>query len=296
MPYDTAVACVEEADRALLLAHVLGKDRAWLVAHGNEIVLAPEEQRTYDAFLARRMRGEPLAYIVGEAWFYGRRFEVTNDVLVPRPETEHLVDAALAFLRAFVENDRGCPIVLDVGTGSGAIACTIAAEVPQAIVYATERSQAALRIALRNAKNLVAPSTAFASRTTLGITERRTALGVSAEFADLLPADAALRFDCVVANLPYIPSADVPSKPDPVGFEPREATDGGPDGLHEYRRLLEALPPRISAGGLVLLETAPPTARALAELAMKAFPNARATISRDYAGRERLVAIEVPSL
>lgn len=261
------VSDVEGPDRALLLEHVLGKDRAWLLAHP-EAELSPEQRREYDALLERRATGEPLAYITGEAWFYGRRFEVTPDVLVPRPETEHLVDEALAFLQTFAQKNPGRrPVVLDVGTGSGAIACTIAAERPNALVYATERSPAALDVAKRNAREN----------------------GVHVELADLLPEDASARFDCAIANLPYVPSADVPRRPDPVGFEPRDATDGGTDGLREYRRLLEILPPRMNAGGLVLLEAAPPTILPLRDLVAAAFPGAAVTICRDYAGLERYV-------
>lgn len=271
---------VEGPDRVLLLARVLGKDRAWLIAHP-EAQLTHEEEREYDALLARRETGEPIAYVTGEAWFYGRRFEVNPSVLIPRPETEHLVDEALAFLRAFQEkNPARAPVVLDAGTGSGAIAITIAAEVPSAVVHATERSPAALEVALRNARALVGPSTTLATFATLGMTG-----------ADLFPSDASLRFDCAIANLPYIPSDDVPQKPDPVGFEPREAVDGGPDGLREYRRLLEMLPPRLNAGALVLLEAAPPTIRELERLAARAFPAAKIAVKRDYAGLERYVAV-----
>lgn len=259
---------MSETSATHLLAHVLGKDRAWLIAHP-DARLTPEQQRDYEALLERRAAGEPLAYVTGEAWFYGRRFDVTPAVLVPRPETEHLVDEALAFLRDFAA-DRP-PVVLDVGTGSGAIAATIAAERPGAVVYATERSPAAFDVARRNLH------------------------GCRLELADLLPADASMRFDCVIANLPYVPTADVPCKPDPVGFEPREATDGGEDGLREYRRLLRVLPPRMNPGGLFLLEAAPPTILALRDLSAAAFAAARIEIGRDYAGLERYVKGWLPA-
>lgn len=277
-------------DKDVLLAHVLGRDRAWLVAHP-EPELTPEQRREYDALLARHASGEPVAYLTGEAWFYGRRFEVTPDVLIPRPETEHLIDEALAFLRAFDASGTGHrPVVVDVGTGSGAIACTIAAESPNAEVYATDRSFAALAVARYNAARLGLRIVQNASVPSFALRARHARDdNICFEHGDLLPDDAALKFDCVIANLPYIPSADVPLQPDPVGFEPREATDGGPDGLREYRRLLELLPSHVNAGGLVLLEAAPPTIGALRELAVAALPGARIEIGRDYAGLERYV-------
>jgi release factor glutamine methyltransferase len=258
-------------DAELPLAHVLERDRAWLIAH-DDVEPSQEQQREFEALLARRAAGEPVAYLTGEVWFYGRRFEVTPAVLVPRPETEHLIDEALAFLRAMCEkNAARRPVVLDVGTGSGAVACTIAAELPNTQMYATDTSASAFEIARRNAAALSAR--------------------IVFECADLMPSDATLRFDCVTANLPYIPTADVPRAPDPVSFEPREAVDGGPDGLREYRRLLATLPSRLSEGALVLLEAAPATISALRDLVSATFPGAHVSAERDYAGLERYVRV-----
>ncbi len=259
---------VEGLDKTLLLAYVLGKDRAWLLAHGDEAVLTPEQEAAYERLLQRRGRGEPLAYITGEAWFYGRRFIVNPYVLVPRRETEHLVDEALAYLRAYET-----PVVLDVGTGSGVIACTIGAELPNATVHATDVSEAALKVARENAA--------------------RTGLNVCFEHADLLPREESIHFDCVIANLPYIPSDDLPRPPDPVSFEPPEALDGGADGLREYRRLLSLLPRRLNPSAVVLLEAAPPTIGALHDLIVTSFEGARVGIGRDYAGLERWVSARV---
>lgn len=215
----------------------------------------------------RREQGEPLAYITGFAGFYGREFVVTSGVLIPRPETEHLVEDAIAFLR---ETRRAS--VLDVGTGSGAIACSIAAEVPAAFVDATDVSAAALAVAQRNAERL-------------GVAERCTFA-----VADVV-SNYSKRYDVIVANLPYIPTADVPARPDPVGFEPRAATDGGPDGLEQYRKLLAAAPRLAAPGALVLLEAAPPTMAALRALAEAAFPSSTISVCRDYAGLDRYVRI-----
>ena len=211
--------------------------------------------------------GEPAAYLSGYAGFYRREFAVDARVLVPRPETEHLVEDALAFLQA-----AGLARVLDVGTGSGAIACTIACEMPGAEIEATDISSEALSVAEKNAERL-------------GVAER-----CRFSLADIVPAGAG-NFDLIVANLPYIPTADVPQKPDPVGFEPRVATDGGPDGLDQYRKLLAAAPRLVRGGALILMEAAPPTMASLKALAESAFPEATVTVHRDYAGLDRYVRV-----
>jgi len=259
----------------LLLAHALGRDAAWLIAHSDarvdDAMLA--EVR---ALVARRAQGEPVAYVTGTAWFYGRAFEVGPDVLVPRPETELVVEAALDDLRAKALRGKR-PRVCDVGTGSGAIALTIAAEAPGARVTASDRSQAALEVARRNARRL-------------GVDGRVRLLAGDLE-EPLLPEAP---FDCVVANLPYVPTGDVPAKPDAVGFEPRLAVDGGADGLVLYRRLVAALPRLLAGGGSAFLEAAPATVPALAELAARTLPAAHVEIGEDYAGLERWVAVTLP--
>lgn len=211
--------------------------------------------------------GVPQAYVTGWKGFYRREFAVNEHVLVPRPETEHLIEDALEFMRA-----TGRRRVLDVGTGSGAIACTIASEVSDAIVTASDVSLRALVVAARNAARL-------------GVTGRCTFA-----LADIAP-EGADGYDLIVANLPYIPSADVPQKPDPVGFEPRLATDGGADGLEEYRKLLSRAPGLARSGALLLMEAAPPTIAGLLALAREAFPGTAISVHRDYARLERYVRI-----
>ena len=214
--------------------------------------------------------GEPAAYASGYAGFYRREFAVDPRVLVPRPETEHVIEDALAFLQA--AGSARVLRVLDVGTGSGAIACTIACEMPGAQIEATDISADALAVAQGNAARL-------------GVADR-----CRFSLADIVPAGSD-RFDLIVANLPYIPTADVPQKPDPVGFEPRVATDGGPDGLDQYRKLLAAAPRLVRGGALILMEAAPPTMAALKALAESAFPEATVTVHRDYAGLDRYVRV-----
>jgi release factor glutamine methyltransferase len=251
------------ADAELLLSHVLERDRSFLIAHREDALTDSQVQRLR-SLVERRAAGEPVAYLIGTAWFCGRPFTVNPHVLVPRPETEHLAQAAIEHLASYAR-----PVALDVGTGCGAIARTLAAELPHCTVYATERSAEALEVAEENAP------------------------GVYLERADLLPSTRSLGFDGVIANLPYVPTAELPCPPDPASFEPREALDGGPDGLREYRRLLELLPARLNAGAIVLLEAAPPTIAALHDLSARALPKAKLDIGYDYAGLERFVSIRL---
>jgi release factor glutamine methyltransferase len=255
------------ADALLLLAHVLKHGREWLVAHG-EATPSSGEREEFRRLSAERSRGVPLAYLLGSAGFYGREVLVNENVLVPRPETEHLVDEALRFI-----GDR--PLrVLDVGTGSGAIACTIAVETP-ATVRGTDISSAAVAIADENARRL-------------GVAGRcRFYIG------DLTEPVRAERFDLVVANLPYVPTAEISDKPDPVAYEPREALDGGPDGLSLYRRLLDTLAPLVNPNALILLEAAPATMPGLAAIAKSTLPHSAITVGRDYAGLDRYLKIGI---
>jgi len=253
-------------DAALLLACALERSRDWIVAHPDDDVDEAALAR-YVALCARRSTGMPLAYVLGRAGFYGREFEVDESVLVPRPETEHLVDEALLFLRQRALEGRESA-VLDVGTGSGAIACTIAAQ-SQNAVDATDASPAALDVAARNARRL---GVARLCRFFCG---------------DLMEPVASRRYDLIVANLPYLPTRDLPAAPDPVSFEPAVALDGGPDGLDCYRRLLQTAPAALALEGLLLLEAAPPTMPALETLVRAAFPGAQVAFGNDYAGLAR---------
>jgi release factor glutamine methyltransferase len=195
---------------------------------------------------------------------------VDESVLVPRPETEHLVEEALEFIRERIYPRDGPPKVLDVGTGSGAIACTIASETA-AKVDATDVSKNALTVAIENARRL-------------GVSERcRFCEG------DLVEPVRGNRYDVVIANLPYVPSSDLRQAPDPTAFEPRLALDGGPDGLALYRRLLPQIPQLLTSESLVLLEAAPPTIPMLKELLQTTLPNFAISIGHDYAGLARYI-------
>jgi release factor glutamine methyltransferase len=246
----------------LLMAQALGRSREWLVAHP-EGALSEEQASDFRDFCERRRMGEPIAYIVGSAGFYGREFIVNESVLVPRPETEHLIDEAIAFI-------RGPMHVLDVGTGCGAIACTIAAETA-ATVDATDSSVAAIDVARENARRL-------------GASER-----VRFHDGDLTEPVRHHRYDVIVANLPYVPRENLPKPPDSASFEPRAALDGGPDGLAHYRRLLPELPPLVNEDAMLLFECARPTFGALRELVRLSFPNFLIEGGNDYAGLPRYI-------
>ncbi|GAC1411959.1 MAG: peptide chain release factor N(5)-glutamine methyltransferase [Candidatus Velthaea sp.] len=258
-------------DAARLLEHVTRRDRAALIAHAGDLLGADSAAR-FAALVARRDAGEPIAYITGSAGFYGRTFLVDERVLVPRPESEHLIEAALDDLRGRKKTNG---IAVDVGCGSGALGITLACELENLAVYAIDVSPGALSVTRRNA----ALNHVF---------QRVTILG-----GDLLAPLARFdeRVDCIIANLPYIPTAAVPPKPDPVGFEPLVALDGGSDGLDLYRRLLEQLPAVSAPGASVFMEAAPGTLEPLAVLAAAAFPAAHIEVGEDYAGCERFVVM-----
>jgi release factor glutamine methyltransferase len=263
-----AVGGTGRLDAALLLEHVTGAARETFISDDARTLTAAEHA-AFTGAVAQRLAGTPVAYIIGTAGFYGRSFAVDERVLVPRPETEHLVEAALTALRGAGKREAR---IADVGTGSGAIAITLAAELPAAWVFGTDISRGAIEVARRNA----ARNNVFQQCTFL--------------HGDLaLPLGRFAPFDAVVANLPYVPTSAIPLAPDPVAFEPALALDGGADGLAHYRRLIEQLPAILAPEASVHVEAAPGTIEPLAELVRAAFPGARVDIGRDYAGLPRFL-------
>jgi release factor glutamine methyltransferase len=262
-----ARACgLSSAEARALLAHVSGRDTTWPLAHPEACLDAAQAER-FTALVARLASGEPLPYLTGQVEFCTRTFAVTPAVLIPRPETEHLVEAALEWLRGLAS-----PLVVDVGAGGGAIGVTLAAELPGACVILVDSSAAALAVAACNAARH-------------GVGER-----VWPVCGDLL---AALHgpFDLIAANLPYIPSGDLGSL-DVARWEPCAALDGGPDGLRAIRALLAQAPSRLARPGLLLIEVGVGQAETVLEMARAALPEARLEALRDYAGHERVVHIE----
>jgi len=255
-----------EAD--LLLAHALGVKRIALFLDP-ERPLDARELAAIRALVERRRAREPIAYILGQREFYGRAFKTTRDVLVPRPDTETLVDEARAFLRERAPEGR----VLDLCTGSGAIAVTLAAECPGREVVASDVSAAALAVARENAASL-------------GV-EARTTFREGDLFAVL---DADERFACVTVNPPYIAAAEIETlAADVRDFEPRLALDAGADALSFYRRIAREVGARLVTGGAVFLEVGIGQAVEVAALLADA-GLAEVRTTRDLAGIERVVS------
>ena len=227
-------------DAALLARHVLGWDLARLIAHETD---PPSEDfpPAFDRLVARRASREPISSIIGRREFRGLEFEVGPDVLAPRPETEIIIDEAVATLNG--ANPKGSahtrtatPLIIDVGTGSGCLAICLAREFPSARVVATDVSPAALEVAARNAER---------HSVTRRIEFVRTSL------LDGVGGAAAL----VVSNPPYILTADIGClDPEVRDWEPRQALDGGPDGLDVIRALLSAVPAALAPGGWFIME------------------------------------------
>lgn len=211
-----------------LAGHAWLVDTAWLIAHDTD--LPGDTQITiFQSLLSRRLEGEPVAYIVGEKEFYGRMFKVTPDVLIPRPETELLIETALKYL----PNDHPARI-LDIGTGSGCIALSLALERPDCSVTAIDLSDRALAIAQKNAHCLHVQVRLLQSN-----------------LFDLL-GDA--RFDLIISNPPYIPTSDPHLRQGDVRFEPRLALSSGPEGLDTLKPLVQSAPDHLVSGGWLMLE------------------------------------------
>jgi release factor glutamine methyltransferase len=258
-------------DAQLLLSEVTQRDRAWLLAHP-EATLDPAHFQSFSEALQRCLAGEALPYVLGWWEFYGRRFKVDRSVLIPRPETELLVEHALAYLAEHAD----CDVALEVGTGSGCIAITLAAEIPHLQVVATDVDAAALRMAHVNAERHSVEKRIRFVRTDLAT----TLFGP---------------FDLICANLPYVPREDL-DELTVAQREPRRALDGGAQGLALIQALLADLPRLISPGGRALLEIDEGHGNRVLEMARKALPRGNAKVLPDLAGRDRLLVIDAEEL
>lgn len=251
-------------DAQLLLMRVLGQPRAWLLAHP-EFELSPQQQEIYDGYIERCVEGEALPFVLGWWEFFGRQFHLTPDVLIPRPETEHLVERALASLAKRMEQTH----VLDLGTGSACILVTLALEMPQHRYAGSDISQAALRVAQKN------------------LFEYRLETEVSLVQADLLaPFDGPI--DLITANLPYIPSDRLPDLK-VAQKEPQLALDGGADGLQPVRRLVGDLARVLAPGGELLLELDPEQMGPAMEIVQGVLDWDEVKIFDDLAGQARVL-------
>jgi release factor glutamine methyltransferase len=259
-------------DAQVLLAHVVGRDRAWLVAHGAD-ALAREQWTAFMALALRRQDGEPVAYLTGTREFWGLRLRVTPEVMIPRPETETLVEVALARL----PTDRDLR-VLDLGTGSGAIALAIAHERPRAHVLATDVSSDALDVARDNANALGLSNVEF----------------VKSDWYERVPCEwQGGAFDLVASNPPYIAAADPHLDEGDVRFEPERSLTPGGDGLGAIRRIVAGASERLIAGGTLAVEHGYDQSEAVREMLVAA-GFADVVAQRDLAGIHRVAAGVAP--
>lgn len=257
-------------DAELLLAHALGRDRAWLYAWP-EARLDPPALERLEELTARRAVGEPVAYLLGTREFWSLRLEVTPDVLIPRPETEGLVEAALTHLR---ERGTDEPELLDLGTGSGCVALALAHERPDARVTAVEASAGALAIARRNA-------------------ERLGLVNVELVEGPWLAPLGSRAFEVIVANPPYVRSDDPHLQRGDLRFEPAGALDGGPDGLAALREIAAGAPHHLEPGGLLAVEHGCDQAQAVVEL-LRAAGLVGIGVQPDAAGLARIAVARRP--
>ncbi|HYM12012.1 MAG TPA: peptide chain release factor N(5)-glutamine methyltransferase [Bryobacterales bacterium] len=251
----------------VLLAHALRCDRADLYAHP-ERELSQVEQVHYGRYLHERLERKPTQYITGRQEFYGRMFHVTPAALIPRPETELVVEAALRYASAARR-------ILDVGTGSGCLAVTLQKERPEAAVFACDLSKAALELAAENARRLDAAVQFFC--------------------ADLLDAAGAVAFDLIVSNPPYVPAGEMPGLPAEVReHEPEMALRGGPDGVEFYQRLLDGAARVLRPGGWLIVELGYNSRPRVEPLVGAGWPEL--IFERDLAGFDRVMVAQRPAL
>jgi len=260
-------------DASVLLAHIVDKPRSWILAHA-ELTLTPEQQNQLNELLARLENGEPFPYVLGHWEFFGLDFEVTLDVLIPRPETELLVEKAIAWIQQHPEKHH----IADIGIGSGAIAVSLAVNLPHAQILATDISSKALQIAKRNA------------------TRHNVSGRIEFVECDILPHPQPLSrwergVDFLCANLPYIPTETLHQLPI-FNREPTLALDGGNDGFHLIRKLMQLAPQYLAPNAQLLFEIEATLGGQAITLAKHNFPRAKIHVHQDLTGRDRLLEIQ----
>jgi release factor glutamine methyltransferase len=260
-------------DAEILLTHALGITRSQLHAHPQSW-LSSAELAGYCQLIERRTLHEPVAYIVGHKEFYGLDLFVDDRVLIPRPETELLVEKAIEMSKQRPVDIKQL-LVADIGTGSGAIAVSLAMHLPQAVVYATDASPEALEVAASNCRRH-------------RVEDRVHPL--QGHLLEPLPEPV----DLIAANLPYVSEVELAQLPPEISlYEPREALNGGPDGLDHIRRLLAQARGYLRPQGAILLEIGATQGPAVVALARRHFPAARVVIAKDYAGLDRVVIVRI---
>ena len=254
----------------VVLTDVLGIPRHRLYAYQDDTI-PDEAAETLEKAVQRRLRREPLAYILGHREFYGVDLTVGPEVMVPRPETEMLIERAM--LVCMERMERAGLVVVDVGTGSGGIAVNLAMHLPGVRLYATDISADALEVARVNVDKF-------------GLGQRITLL--KGDLLEPLPG----RVDVIVANLPYIPSARLKGLQPELAWEPRTALDGGADGMVMLRRLMGQAAGKLALDGVMLLEIDPGQGEPLRRMATRLFPGAATSVEKDLAGLDRILLLE----
>jgi len=265
------------ASAEILLAHVLGVKRIDLYIRYDQ-PLIPNELSQFKALIRRRARREPVAYIVGEREFWSMPIAVTPDVLIPRPETECLVETALATLSssALGEYPRPSPRILELGTGSGAVVLALAVELRTAVFMALDRSERAIAVARRNARRFNL--------------DPRVHFFCGDWFACLRPQG--LYFDMILSNPPYIPTAEIDRlQPEVARYEPRDALDGGADGLMSIRTIIGRAHHYLRPGGHLLLEIGYDQKADIERVVGGLSDYAHLHFIRDYSGHDRVVRL-----
>ena len=258
-------------EASVLIGHVAGRSRTWVLAHP-EIALTAEQSEQLKNSITRLEQGEPFPYVLGHWEFFGIDLEVTPDVLIPRPETELLVEKAVGWLNNNPERRR----IADIGTGSGAIAISLAINIPNADILATDISIKALQVARRNSEKH-------------GISKN-----INFIECDLIPnyQKNDRKLDLICANLPYIPTKSL-RQLSVYRSEPAVALDGGEDGLELYRRLLGMIPEWLAPGALILMEIDSTCGASALSLVHSMLPEATGILHQDLAGLDRLLEIRL---
>jgi len=288
---DVRERTVSNRDAEVLLQHALACSREFLYAHPDQ-ELTTAQEAAYAAALDRREANEPVAYITGEKEFYGRPFHTDKRALIPRPETELLIDRALELLpKRFWDHTKAtnkpCPIrILEIGTGVGNIAVTLSLELAArqipAEIIATDISEDALALAQENFTRLSES------------TSRSPIKWLVADLFDHEAIAAKKPYDLVIANLPYVPTSwkmDPAAQPDVIFYEPEVALFGGEDGLDLYRRFFAVLPEFVMSDGIVLVEYGEDETGSISGLATGVLPNLKLAVHKDYANLERMLEL-----
>lgn len=256
----------EEAAARILLQHVLGISQAGLLASLRDDI-GEEDKTSFWNMIEQHAEGIPVQHLTGSEEFYGRRFTVNRDVLIPRPETEELIEETLELVNEYITNPS--PSIADVGTGSGIIAITMKSEIPAAKVTATDISEAALVVARKNAENL----------------------GVEIDFrlGDLLAPLKNVKWDVILSNPPYIAHSEAESMSDTVkDYEPHSALFAEQEGLELYKRMMEDLPDLLNKPGIVGFEIGQAQGNAVEKMLNETFPAAKTYIKKDINKNDRM--------